>query len=623
MISQDKNERRTKMKKIFFMFFLWGFALAANAITTTSYNYIRDTPKVSVMKYAKGDGSTDDTESIQRVLSESSGKVVFFPKGTYKIKSLMLPENTTIEGAGVESVILAAAPATSVIRISNNGCTVKNIMINGGGQTTGLSAGIAETNGITIEASNIVIEDVWVKKCGIVNSSNPTDDSGYGAFGIILNGWVSEAIENVKITRCVIEDIAGGGNYKGDAIYIGGQAGDRANIVIDSCTIKRTGRQGIALVSDSSLANNYGVTITNCYFEDIPMAGIDPEPAKNVIINNCVFNNCGRYTGYYDVYAIYGSTFRLCAGIAHDNTSKDILISNCIFEENYYGVTWGAGPGLTLTDCVFSGSILGDVGQTLAGSPRLLKVSNCDFKTNIAPKHLIYASESGTNTIFENCSFAFLVNSGASPGQTTFKNCLFKNNFSFTLTNNKNYLFDGCSFVASGGAAISAMSADRVTNLNIVNCGFYGMQNGIHVFANAAFDISVVNCFFDSLTSCGILQELGLRRTFSNITNNRFSNCPVAIYGYLGGYNNCIITNNKIHNSTTGIKATGVSTNNSFEGNIISNNIISSTSLGLELSVSSGINDFNIITNNIFYDCATATAITGNASSTIANNIEY
>jgi hypothetical protein len=58
---------------------------------------------------AKGDGTTDDTTSIQNAINAahaSLGGVVYFPPGTYISKLLTLPANIIIEGAGIGATVL-------------------------------------------------------------------------------------------------------------------------------------------------------------------------------------------------------------------------------------------------------------------------------------------------------------------------------------------------------------------------------------------------------------------------------------------------------------------------------------------------------------------------------------
>lgn len=57
---------------------------------------------------AKGDGETDDTESIQKIINDFNGFTIFLQKGRYKISStILLPNNTIIKGCGINSEIFS------------------------------------------------------------------------------------------------------------------------------------------------------------------------------------------------------------------------------------------------------------------------------------------------------------------------------------------------------------------------------------------------------------------------------------------------------------------------------------------------------------------------------------
>lgn len=77
---------------------------------------IRSHTRLAVLEYstggAAGDGVTDDTAALQRVISDAAltGKIVFFDAGTYKVtRTLFVPQNSKIVGEAY-SVVMSSGP---------------------------------------------------------------------------------------------------------------------------------------------------------------------------------------------------------------------------------------------------------------------------------------------------------------------------------------------------------------------------------------------------------------------------------------------------------------------------------------------------------------------------------
>jgi pectate lyase-like protein len=64
---------------------------------------------------ATGDGSTDDTEKLQRALdaARTTGGIVFFPPGTYLTRRLTLYSRTHLRGSGGDATVLKLAPGAN------------------------------------------------------------------------------------------------------------------------------------------------------------------------------------------------------------------------------------------------------------------------------------------------------------------------------------------------------------------------------------------------------------------------------------------------------------------------------------------------------------------------------
>ena len=91
-------------------------------------------PSVSVGDYgAVGNGINDDTDSIQNALDKSSGKRVYFPKGTYMVsKTIEIPSNLHIFGDGESTVIKMISTVgrdTTLMRTGKRGSKREHIVI--------------------------------------------------------------------------------------------------------------------------------------------------------------------------------------------------------------------------------------------------------------------------------------------------------------------------------------------------------------------------------------------------------------------------------------------------------------------------------------------------------------
>jgi hypothetical protein len=98
---------------------------------------------VSVASYgAKGDGVSDDTAAVTAALKATAGKKVgvYFPAGTYKISSIVLPDNVTLVGADAGTTWiegrLQAGSASQVSDLTLGGTGMAFRFVNGASHTT-------------------------------------------------------------------------------------------------------------------------------------------------------------------------------------------------------------------------------------------------------------------------------------------------------------------------------------------------------------------------------------------------------------------------------------------------------------------------------------------------------
>lgn len=128
---------------------------------------------VSVVDYgAKGDGTTDDTTSIQSAIDElrTSGGIIFFPKGTYKItasvlfysKQTLLFENgaTLLQGGAINNLLMSYCADGTTGYNGTHDCLIYGAVFDGGDYTANNTlVGIIHAKNISIE--NCVFKNAY------------------------------------------------------------------------------------------------------------------------------------------------------------------------------------------------------------------------------------------------------------------------------------------------------------------------------------------------------------------------------------------------------------------------------------------------------------------------------
>lgn len=169
---------------------------------------------------AKGDGVTNDTSAIQAALNSLvNGGRVYFAEGNYLISSALdIPQNTNIEGAGINKTAIywvetdtTITSNSTMLRFANNTgynkSSISNLTLNqkrterglGDNQTYG---GILACNRFTIEKVRIhntvgpgitqaTIEDVTIKDCEIYDTGHHPIYFSTGNGGYVKNVRIS------------------------------------------------------------------------------------------------------------------------------------------------------------------------------------------------------------------------------------------------------------------------------------------------------------------------------------------------------------------------------------------------------------------------------------------------
>jgi len=318
---------------------------------------------------AAGNGSTDDTATIQAAINTvaGTGGVVLVPSGTYMINalaSLNLKSNMTLlmQGATLQAIPNASA-RYNIINIDN----ISNVKVIGGT----LKGERANHQGATGE---------WGTGIRIATSAN-----------------------------VVIEGVASQDNW-GDGFYVGssdGQSQGSSNVLLCGVISNNNRRQGLSIVA----AN--GMVVKNSIFSNTngtaPEGGIDIEPnvgntVNNVQILNSVMSNnngAGIQVGVPSAIAAVGNTM-----------ISGVVIKGNISTNN--GVINGALPGIIIANTSGHQIINNNVFNNLQDGIELMYgASNNIVRNNITVNNgtvanpangigILMYDRSGQNTISNN-----------------------------------------------------------------------------------------------------------------------------------------------------------------------------------------------------------------------------
>ena len=277
-----------------------------NAVVRTLQKKLDDFANVKDFG-AKGDGSTDDTDAINRAIKniqtvESTGKQrrrLYFPGGTYIVNGpILIFPFTNILGDGMRSTIIKQNDSTEecVIRTCDDkGNTSANIGSDGGNipqaisienmqfeQTSDNHIAILDT----LQDShflNVQFSGSFTAQGGATNSKACVD----------IRGTTANTSKHIHFQHCVFEKSERG--VMSDF--------DIQDVVIQGCEFK-TLHRGVDLAeqSDGSTANKItgptGVMIANCIFDGIDVEGVfihdaGGNPAGNIVAGTS-FRNVGK-----------------------------------------------------------------------------------------------------------------------------------------------------------------------------------------------------------------------------------------------------------------------------------------------------------------------------------------
>lgn len=327
---------------------------------------------------AIADDGTDDTKAFSDCIKEAvkSGKEVFIPAGVFQIDTptrdfdagdnsdknrgfVITDDNLVIRGAGMWQTVLKGEYAAFFIKASNVSLYDFTLSGTAVSRRDAIDPSAIETDYNTPSMKNLTIQNLWIEhyKTGI---------------------WTHN-VDGLSIRGCRIA------NTFADGINL--RRGTK-NAVIEQCTLRNTGDDGIALwsseYSDENikiryntvelpwLANNisvYGgkdIEITDNILSDTVAMGaginistnFNPEPfTGTVTIERNTLNRCGSHDLNYneDDGAIWFNTVR-----GNDNSAEVLVNDNLILDSSYSGVSF-LNSG-TLKKAVFTGNTIDGCG---------------------------------------------------------------------------------------------------------------------------------------------------------------------------------------------------------------------------------------------------------------------
>ncbi|MFC2088240.1 right-handed parallel beta-helix repeat-containing protein [Calditrichota bacterium] len=189
---------------------------------------------------AAGNGKTDDTDAVQKAIKSAgkNGGIVFFPAGTYLIKSSLIPEsNIILMGVGNKSLLQYSYPPHS--------------------QTKNVIYGWHFTNQKNVTFMNLAMDG------GAKNFNNDPVDADGAHHLIYFNPTKDFNVENITITNCSFS-----GSFD-SAIQSYGRAAHpyphplTKTVKIDKCQFFDVGSHGVGM------NEWYNSSVTNCSFSNM------------------------------------------------------------------------------------------------------------------------------------------------------------------------------------------------------------------------------------------------------------------------------------------------------------------------------------------------------------------
>ncbi len=245
---------------------------------------------------AEGDGSTDDTQAIQRALSKSKTEqyeIVYVPDGIYHISEiLVIYENTTLQ-LNRNAVIIRKADINAMLINGTEDVAgfdgQSNITVQGGtwdGNSREFPSnvtplGFGHARNITVQ--NLTVLDVYNWHHVEINAIDGATIQDCLFDGMILTREYTEMVQ--------IDLMGAEGMFPWFGKY---DHTTCRNVLINRCIFQNGDTAGIGTHSTREDARHEYITITNCEFINLKREGIVAQNWQNVNIENNFFRKCNQ-----------------------------------------------------------------------------------------------------------------------------------------------------------------------------------------------------------------------------------------------------------------------------------------------------------------------------------------
>ena len=307
-------------------------------------NYVNHTnkpniPFVNVKDYgATGDGSTDDSTSIQTAINALSNRTLFFPAGTYKISNITLKPGVQIMGEGVFKTTFSAGSSNQSMFKYSASATVVDFEI-----TDCSFINNSQTNLIAIDINGTDTS----KRCSDINLDNITISGTGFTKGIYLRYCANSRLSNIKTSQ-VVDGITIYICADTDMYKINAQLGSGKGfyIVGDATNFSTRGTpndEGVRMTECNTNGQAIGLEISNHDWGNLSACSFTTCSGGAVIISN---------TTQWNFTSMEIAPASSTTGIVTDVNCGYLGFNNCTFVLCSFGIVL-AGLYNTLTGCRF------------------------------------------------------------------------------------------------------------------------------------------------------------------------------------------------------------------------------------------------------------------------------